>query len=489
MSCTSATRRRLRSPATTRNPKDKGGKEKEPEDPAPITGKDPKDPGPITGKEKDPKDPGPITGMEKNPKDPGPITGKEKDPKDPGPITGKEKDPKDPGPITGKEKDPKDPGPTTGKEKDPKDPGPITGKEKDPKDPGPTTGKEKDPKDPGPITGKEKDPKDPGPITGKEKDPKDPGPITGKEKDPKDPGPITGKEKDPKDPGPITGKEKTLPIEKKAPLITTSTNILGGAFDPEFKDEAPRGGLLIGFECGLFNIFNKDSIKSIRPIYRLAKNEEIKGKQFGATLSRVVTVKAKDGYAVGSISVKAGLWIDGMTVTFMRVADGRLNPRDSYQSDFVGGQGGGQAVVLGGDGSPAVGIVGKNKQNNKFKQDECTGLGLLLTDKIQSQSPPPRENGKRIVDLIPLIDVEKDQLRGNWLISGKFLKARSIPGGQKIQMPYQPPQEYDYIVSFSQETPRRAWPSSCPTRMEAHFSSWRGASWGTATFTASSTRS
>jgi len=55
----------------------------------------------------------------------------------------------------------------------------------------------------------------------------------------------------------------------------------------------------------------------------------------------------------------------------MRVKDGRLDPADSYQSDRIGGTGGGQ-TVLGGAGAPVIGIVGKTNTR------DCLGIGLVL---------------------------------------------------------------------------------------------------------------
>src|SRR5262249_4299308 len=119
---------------------------------------------------------------------------------------------------------------------------------------------------------------------------------------------------------------------------------------------------------GLDNIM---SIKAIRPLYRDDRGEETKGKQFGTKITNVLTVKAKAGYAVGAITVNAGLWVDGMTVTFMREKEGRLDPTDSYQTDYIGRQGG-TRTILGGDGTLAIGIVGKTNTN------DCTGIGMVF---------------------------------------------------------------------------------------------------------------
>lgn len=152
------------------------------------------------------------------------------------------------------------------------------------------------------------------------------------------------------------------------------TAIHGGAFDAEFRDGAPAGGLLVGLEVGLGKFVNNDIIKAVRPVYRVGEKEST-GTQYGTELKQVTKVVAKAGYAVGAITVKTGLGVDGVSVTFMKVTpDGKLDPKDSYESEWVGGMGGGGPTKIGGDGTPVVGIVGKT--NGK----DASGLGLLLKD-------------------------------------------------------------------------------------------------------------
>jgi len=59
-------------------------------------------------------------------------------------------------------------------------------------------------------------------------------------------------------------------------------------------------------------------------------------------------------------------------VTFMKVLGDHVDPLDSYESEYLGGPGGGGPDKLGGDGKMVVGIVGK--RNDK----EVTGLGLVI---------------------------------------------------------------------------------------------------------------
>jgi S1-C subfamily serine protease len=153
--------------------------------------------------------------------------------------------------------------------------------------------------------------------------------------------------------------------------------IQGGFKDPEFEDKAPDGGLLVGIEVGVGRFGNNPVIKSVRPVFRAGGKDSV-GEWHGPTSDAVVkeTVQAvaKPGYAVGAITVKNGLGLDGLTVTFMKIKDDKLDPNDKYDSDYIGGKGGGQAVRVGGDGTSVIGLIGKTRA------DTASGLGLLYKD-------------------------------------------------------------------------------------------------------------
>jgi hypothetical protein len=97
----------------------------------------------------------------------------------------------------------------------------------------------------------------------------------------------------------------------------------------------------------------------------------------------VVKVVAKSGYAVGAITVKAGLGVDGFSITFMKVEAGQLNPKDSYESEWIGGKGGGRPTKLAGDGGVVVGVVGKTNKTN------AGGIGLLVLPRIRNSFVEP----------------------------------------------------------------------------------------------------
>ncbi len=173
----------------------------------------------------------------------------------------------------------------------------------------------------------------------------------------------------PKTPSP--GPGRTGPGRGSPAPPGAATRIMGGAFDPEFKDAGPDGSLLVGLEIGLGKFFDNDVVRAVRPVYRKGDADTL-GQQHGTELTRVVKAIAKPGYAIGAITVKAGLTVDGLSITFMKVVDGKLDPKDAYESEWIGGKGGGGPDKLSGNGTAIVGIVGK--ANDK----DATGLGLLF---------------------------------------------------------------------------------------------------------------
>jgi hypothetical protein len=76
--------------------------------------------------------------------------------------------------------------------------------------------------------------------------------------------------------------------------------------------------------------------------------------------------------------------------------------------------------------------------------------GTPVPGAIGQPPPPLRVPGKRTIDLIRLIDPRKDTVRGRWLVVGSALHCNDQGDVPRIQIPYQPPAEYDFIVTFSQ---------------------------------------
>jgi hypothetical protein len=56
----------------------------------------------------------------------------------------------------------------------------------------------------------------------------------------------------------------------------------------------------------------------------------------------------------------------------MKILDGKLDPKDSYESEYVGTTENKVPTKLGGSGTPVIGIIGKSNDR------DMTGMGLLF---------------------------------------------------------------------------------------------------------------
>ncbi len=81
---------------------------------------------------------------------------------------------------------------------------------------------------------------------------------------------------------------------------------------------------------------------------------------------------------MASIKVKAGLWVDGMSVTFMEVRGPSLDPGTAYTSQWFGSTDGRNETALG-DNTIVVGIHGHGSPGG-----ELSAIGLV---QLGSQAP------------------------------------------------------------------------------------------------------
>jgi len=137
---------------------------------------------------------------------------------------------------------------------------------------------------------------------------------------------------------------------------------IGGGGGSAFEDLTESSGLLKGVvittaDIGRGNIV----ITSIRPVFLTAGARAV-GTTHGSERGGASTIMAKDGYAVGGLTLKAGESVEGLQITFMRVKPSgeSLNPYDSYQSAWFGGTGGAGKRTLGGNGRRIVGLFGRS---------------------------------------------------------------------------------------------------------------------------------
>jgi S1-C subfamily serine protease len=156
---------------------------------------------------------------------------------------------------------------------------------------------------------------------------------------------------------------------------TAQTAIQGFPLAKEFRQVPAEGAVLIGFDVTLGKFLDNDTIASLRPIYATARGEQ-RGELLGQAQSRVLTVKAKPGYAIGALNLKTGLGIDGLSVTFMKFNQTQLKKDDSYTSDWLGSKDSSSRTTVGGDGSLVIGVCGRRNEAGA-----AVALGLVIVGK------------------------------------------------------------------------------------------------------------
>lgn len=82
-------------------------------------------------------------------------------------------------------------------------------------------------------------------------------------------------------------------------------------------------------------------------------------------------------------------------------------------------------------------------------RDQLAGPARAKVDeRLKAAGMLPAE--KQGIDLLKLIDVDRDQVYGRWELKGGALISPQIPFG-RIQIPYAPPEEYDLEVEFDSD--------------------------------------
>jgi hypothetical protein len=145
-----------------------------------------------------------------------------------------------------------------------------------------------------------------------------------------------------------------------------------GTGDIPFRSVSQGGSILVGFDVGYGQFVGNPVIHALRPIFQTPRGK-VYGRVYGVATAGMDHVEAKPGYAVGAITVKAGLGIDGLSVTFMEIEGDGLNRNKSYETKWLGGMGGGPKTKLAGDGAFVVGIFGKLTKDLKA----INGLGIV----------------------------------------------------------------------------------------------------------------
>lgn len=137
-----------------------------------------------------------------------------------------------------------------------------------------------------------------------------------------------------------------IPNQPQQAGIGQDTKFAGDPGAPGFRYLIP-GKPVIGADWYLSSWDNEPCLGRFMPVY------EAKQPTGGQTRTL-----AKEGYALGGLNVRTKRFVNQVQMVFMKLtADGKLDPKDSYTSDWLGPQvEGAKEVKLGGDGRPVIGF-------------------------------------------------------------------------------------------------------------------------------------
>lgn len=129
------------------------------------------------------------------------------------------------------------------------------------------------------------------------------------------------------------------------------------------------GGLLVGLDVSISG-FNK--ITGVRPQFLTSKGV-VAGPVIGEVSIKGAHLISKKGYAIGAITLKGGIGIDGLGVTYMPIEEDGLNSQQSNDGPLLGNAT--EGVKLGGDGAALVGIYGHRDKNS------VSALGIIQVER------------------------------------------------------------------------------------------------------------
>jgi hypothetical protein len=177
---------------------------------------------------------------------------------------------------------------------------------------------------------------------------------------------------------------------------TEKTKMVGFSIMKTPFTEVPReGAVLVGFDLGLGKFMEDENIYALRAIYRTADGGEASYGEHGlfkdkhgpgkkvikSKVKRIERLRAPQGYAVGSVTLRTGLNIDAMLLTYMRINGKALDPRDTHASEWAGNRNGGGEATLSGDGAPIVGVFGNEDA------EHVMALGLVSMQRPSRPKP------------------------------------------------------------------------------------------------------
>ena len=125
-------------------------------------------------------------------------------------------------------------------------------------------------------------------------------------------------------------------IKSSPPHETKPTGGMGGT---PFKEIFPEGGILVGLDVWCGNYGNAVVVCGFSPIYQNLSGRH-RGKFYGNKTGTMVTLEARDGYAVAGVRVVAEGVVGSLQLQFQQIdyKTFNLTAVDPYKSEPAGGK-------------------------------------------------------------------------------------------------------------------------------------------------------
>jgi len=171
------------------------------------------------------------------------------------------------------------------------------------------------------------------------------------------------------------GGDKVTNLHEMPPGLE-ATDIVGGHGGGDNVNASADRKPVVGFRVKTSEWFGKSAIQVMDPIYNRPKD---KPKDDDKAVGFVI---AREGYAVGSITVNADTdGVHALYITFMKMTDDGLDTKQSYTSPWIGKKVGTQQRKLSGNGKFIYGVCGRKGIN-------YDAIGLV------TEAPPAEDTAK-----------------------------------------------------------------------------------------------
>ena len=157
-----------------------------------------------------------------------------------------------------------------------------------------------------------------------------------------------------------------LPKTLGVPLgLTKHTDTIGGGGGGGYEGVPENFFLLRGLKVQTANFAGHNVIGGVIPLF-LTTTGFVEGKNCGGGGGPWHKIAARPGYAVGALFGRGGDRLDGFKLVFMRITPTGLDPKDKYDSSWIGG-----STQIGGTGAFIIGVFGRCGS-------EMDAMGLVL---------------------------------------------------------------------------------------------------------------